>query len=442
MLNNIFSTTVANLSIQILGLLTGIILARYLGVESRGEWAVILFWPVFLVNIAVFGVDVFLSKIASRSPKNPGVLYVYAIKLSLILGIILIFTIFLLSNILLPDSKSNLLSLFYLVLLHIPFSIFTWLVYSIELGRKHIKNYNRIRVIFSITYLVILIANIIIFGNLNLESLVISFIGVNIITSLFIFGLIQISRDSFYVPIKIKEIFMGGLPYGFITLVNNMATQMPLLFFLYLSTNEALGFYVIAYSVASMHSFIGLSISKVFFSESVGKLSTAEKDVKWLSLKYKKILFIYIVFSFIFLLAVYPLVIILYGMEYEKSAYYAIFLIPATIFLSASNILEESLKGYGLVKSIIQANLLFVFVFIFTLLLMIYFDIGSMFDEERVIVSLIIASFSKFISICWHAKVSLSLSFRQLLLVDMEDVRDIVFQAKVLFKKIFRIKII
>ena len=66
--NSVAETTVANLVITVLGVLTGVLSARLLGPQGRGELAVIQLWPSQIATFAMLGLDAALVFYASREP--------------------------------------------------------------------------------------------------------------------------------------------------------------------------------------------------------------------------------------------------------------------------------------------------------------------------------------------------------------------------------------
>jgi O-antigen/teichoic acid export membrane protein len=62
------STAAANAALAVVGLLTGMLAARLLGAEGRGELAAAQAWPLFLANLGSFGVTDAIAYFGARSP--------------------------------------------------------------------------------------------------------------------------------------------------------------------------------------------------------------------------------------------------------------------------------------------------------------------------------------------------------------------------------------
>lgn len=61
-----------NIALALLGMLTGIIAARLLGPQGRGELAAIQLWPSFIASIAMLGLPEALVYYSAREPKRAG----------------------------------------------------------------------------------------------------------------------------------------------------------------------------------------------------------------------------------------------------------------------------------------------------------------------------------------------------------------------------------
>src|SRR5947209_1207742 len=60
----------ANLNYALIGVITGVVTARALGVEGRGDLAVVVFWPTLVATLVELGVGDALTLWVAREPGN------------------------------------------------------------------------------------------------------------------------------------------------------------------------------------------------------------------------------------------------------------------------------------------------------------------------------------------------------------------------------------
>ncbi|MGC6585155.1 lipopolysaccharide biosynthesis protein [Paenibacillus sp. Dod16] len=89
-LGNVMQTFASNVLILGVNVLTGIIIARTLGPEGRGEQAAMIMWPQFLAYCLTLGMPSALVYYMKKKDGNQGSLYITALIMSLILGCVAI----------------------------------------------------------------------------------------------------------------------------------------------------------------------------------------------------------------------------------------------------------------------------------------------------------------------------------------------------------------
>jgi O-antigen/teichoic acid export membrane protein len=89
-LGNVLQIFASNVFILGLNVLTGIIIARYLGPEGRGEQAAMIMWPGFLAYTLTLGIPASLVYYMKKKDENQGSLYITSLYISLVLGCVAI----------------------------------------------------------------------------------------------------------------------------------------------------------------------------------------------------------------------------------------------------------------------------------------------------------------------------------------------------------------
>lgn len=89
-LGNVLQIVASNIFILGLNVLTGIIIARFLGPEGRGEQAAMIMWPSFLAYSLTLGIPASLVYYMKKKDEDQGSLYITSLYMGLILGCIAI----------------------------------------------------------------------------------------------------------------------------------------------------------------------------------------------------------------------------------------------------------------------------------------------------------------------------------------------------------------
>ncbi|GIO89214.1 lipopolysaccharide biosynthesis protein [Paenibacillus lactis] len=87
-LGNVVQIFASNVFILGLNVLTGIIIARFLGPEGRGEQAAMIMWPRFLAYSLTLGIPAALVYYMKKKNEDQGSLYVTALYMSVLLGFV------------------------------------------------------------------------------------------------------------------------------------------------------------------------------------------------------------------------------------------------------------------------------------------------------------------------------------------------------------------
>lgn len=87
-LGNVVQIFASNVFILGLNVLTGIIIARFLGPEGRGEQAAMIMWPRFLAYSLTLGIPASLVYYMRKKDEDQGSLYITALYMSVVLGFV------------------------------------------------------------------------------------------------------------------------------------------------------------------------------------------------------------------------------------------------------------------------------------------------------------------------------------------------------------------
>jgi len=333
-----------------LGFAASIILARVLGPEGKGIYALIVLIPALMLKLGSLGIEAAnvyftgskryeIKDIASNS-------LLCGISLSSIL-ILLFFGVFHL-DIFQNYLASNQINSFYLclVVLTVPFSLLSGFLISIFLGAEKITVYNKINIFNSTFQLILLTVFLVIFkqGVLGaVISYVFGIIGLALVVILFI---TKFTKITFSFNRKLlKDSTKYGLKAYFGNLTQFLNYRLDMILVAAFLTPASVGFYSIAVGIAERLWMLPGAIATVLFPRIS---SLKDKEANNLTPRIARHIFL-IIFVLALMLALIagPLIKILFGPVFLPSVMPLIILLPGIIALGGCKILTADLAGRG-----------------------------------------------------------------------------------------------
>lgn len=331
--------------IQIVGILTGVILARNLGPEGRGIWSKIIFIPSFIANIASFGFDSYFSTSAVKKKYEKQSLINFSVFYAILAGSVCIFiAIFIVKYSGFIDINN--VPIEYLIpALSLPFAMLNLLIFSLELGYGRYFQYNLGRLIFAILNVLFLLV-LYFLSAFNIYYISIVYVLTNIIAGLLSVYFSHYKLTSFSIPriLELRTLFRGAAPFSIAAISFIIFSQLPNTFAIIFLSPENLGFFTIALSSATIHSIIGTTIGKIMLNLDHDDPNNTN------SIRILKFSFItYFVICVVLLLILPSLIIIIYGKQFLQSSHLVLYMIPYTIFIVINDFLDDFFKSKSFV---------------------------------------------------------------------------------------------
>ncbi|MFM7345308.1 MAG: oligosaccharide flippase family protein [Tagaea sp.] len=140
--------------IQVVNILTGLLAARLLGPEGRGELAEIMLWPGLLVEFGIIALsDALLYRAATRAA-TPKALFATIMWLGAILSVILIAVGYAIIPVLLSGESARLQAIeSWYIAAYVPVYLFALFVATMFQGHLDIKGWNVVRLLVGLGYL-------------------------------------------------------------------------------------------------------------------------------------------------------------------------------------------------------------------------------------------------------------------------------------------------
>lgn len=350
-MKKILYTLSGTVTIQIIGIITGILVARILGVDGRGQLAAIITWVSCITYIGDLGLPVAYTYTSAREK----IQIPYLISNTLLITPIQWAVLFLAGaviiwNVLHQISREVAITAIIFLAAYIPLNLFTRYFNAIHQGCKNFGYFNIVRLSVPFGYLLTLFVFILI----GLQS-VHWIVSANIISNIFALAL-AILFTFMYFSKKIGKpqfdlhLLYKNIRYGLVAFFGNLqpfnSLRIDILILTMLVSTFDLGLYTVAISAATIIRAQGIALGMVVLPEV-----TATKD----RIKTKRILikFLIIILSlsgataFIAFVWAKPLVIFVYGRDFAGSAKMVQILVLGAVAASGYRVLADGLRGIG-----------------------------------------------------------------------------------------------
>jgi len=358
-LKELYDTVTANILSVLIGTLTSIIIARVLGPEMRGEFAIITVWSSVFANLASFGINDGVGYFVGIN-KNRNIHYLQTgLAVVGFFSIILCFPSVLMIKYLMKTFSKEVT---YAGMCTVGISLFLipqfMLIQSYLQGKGLIKQLNIINILSTIIYFFMVIFAWIVSPRLNNVLILI------ILAYLLTYGILDIAviinlfkgtrkykdkLDRAYLFIDFKEakrLFSYGLSANLANMVNLLSAKLDQIFLSFLAEPISIGLYAISLNMMAPFSSIGNAVSTLalpMITSAVGIRKKSEIISKlYISYFYSIIPPILVVAS----LSKY-IIISIFGKEYIGASEISRVILISSIFIGANQLGISILKAVG-----------------------------------------------------------------------------------------------
>ena len=262
-----FSTTATNLICLILGAASGILAARFLGPEGRGELAVISYFPALMGSIFPLAVPQALTFFISKDRNRQAEFATAGFKISVVLGILGSAIFALVSPRTLAENNRHLSWAVALVCLAAPAMVVNPHLYAIQRGMERFNWVNGMLILTAMGYLFLLLVlcwlNIVSPLLVALSSLLLQMI----ISALHVWRLgfstirCSIGRQTY------TECLILGLKFFLPSLALTIFVISDRAILIRTATMEEIGYYSVAFSIAFPLSLVNEVFAQIGFVE-------------------------------------------------------------------------------------------------------------------------------------------------------------------------------
>jgi O-antigen/teichoic acid export membrane protein len=334
-----------SVAIQALNVVTGILLARALGPEGRGELAVIVLWPAVLSAVGSLGISEAATYHAARGASAIGRLIGSSIVVAAAQSGVLVAVGILLFPAVLSNQDDFVRHVAVVYLAYIPLSLLTLHLMGVLNGLHRFRAYNGLR----LTYFVAVAGGLVavsLLDQLTAVTAVAVYLSANAVTAVATIALVlkgSRGRIAFSRSVASTLVRYGLKSHtsGLSSMLNERLDQLLISVFL---APAKLGLYVVAVTLTSLTHLIGTSAGAVGLP-IIARLRSQEERLNAASRLIRLTLLGSIAVTVPLLLLTPTLIEMVFGPAFVGAAGAARILLVATVLLSLTRVLEATLKA-------------------------------------------------------------------------------------------------
>jgi O-antigen/teichoic acid export membrane protein len=361
LISNIIHTYSSRIILIILGLLSNIMITRYLGVENYGIYTLALTVIALGIQFGNFGLHAANIYYVAKKKMLLGMLLKNSILFSIISGITISMIIYFLSS-LYPNLINIDTSVLIIIMIMIPISLMSLFTKNLLIGIGKIKIDNKISIYTRVLTILLLLLCISLYTLDVKLALIIFAIGIS--TSL-VYILKILKKDVIYrykLSSKLMKSISGfGMKAYMSALFAFLVLKSDLFFVNYYLSKSELGYYSLAVSFIDYIYMLPVIIGTILFQ----KLSSIKNNNKKYEVM-KKLSFYFTIIYAIFLIVIYLssdfLITTLYGNDFLESVMPINILLIAIFFMGINTIVQQYLATTGFPKELIYFWLIGLFI--------------------------------------------------------------------------------
>lgn len=354
--SQVMLTTASNLLLGVIGLATGVLAARILGVQGRGLLAAIQSWPIFIAAVAQLGLSEAIVFHATRNPAHARGYMISSLSAAIGASVIFVIAGYCFMPLLLAKQPATVISAarLYLILL-IPLEALAGISVNAIRSRNNIVLWNALRFLSPVGWL----------GVLAVAALVQPtpyFVATGYIVMMLVLSLPLVYFVQSMLPGRLrpeKQKMLALLRYGLPTLASNAPLWLNLrldqMLMAGLLPPALLGLYVVAVAWSSVASPALSAIGSVLFPRLASVGPAPERTQAFA--KGCRLGAFCSVFIAVALAGATPTFLpVLFGPQFRTAVPCALILVLAGAFAGFNFVMENGLRGLGRPKAVMVAE--------------------------------------------------------------------------------------
>ncbi len=352
--NSFLKNNVITLIRQFLSIVIGVlfisVLARFLGTEDRGYYAIITLFPLMLITFLNLGINTSTIFFVSKKEFDLPV----AIVTNVIMAVVLSVVSFVIGFIFIEIFKDTMFAhvptyCLYTVLLALPFMFLASFLQTVFQGLQNFKVFNSILLVQQVGTL-LLVSTLIVINDLGLFGAILAFVFGYVVTVIYISYILY---RHYKVRLRVEDfsvvLLKNSLSYGIKAHVSNSITVLnyrtAILMLTSFSVPSVVAIYDVAVSIGERLSIFSQSISSVLFPKISSMQGEENRNKLTATVSRSLIIFMICISVVLFFLSDW-IFHILFAKYPESSLIFKI-LLPGLALLSVEKLLSNDLAGRG-----------------------------------------------------------------------------------------------
>lgn len=327
------------------GLISGVLVARFLGVEERGLLAAVIYWPHFIAGIAAMGLNEGIVIHAAKTGVTD-TLRATIFALSGVLALLVGLTGFILMPWLLGESRQE-----YLLFSQIYFLAFIPVTYlaqnflAVDQGELNFQRFNTQRLIQAAAYPLLLV----IFWATGILTVEYAAIAVLAGTAIVAISRVWRAKSALVIRPSQKEailVLAVSIRLHFVNIVMQISAQADKMFLVLFSSNTELGLYVIAFTAANSVVSIFVQTYINIMLPTAARLEQEFAGMRDIVIPLRRLAGIIVLVTIILIPVMPYLIVFVFGKEFEAAGEYAKVLLLAFAFFGIRKALVYLLRSW------------------------------------------------------------------------------------------------
>ncbi|MFT5485884.1 MAG: O-antigen/teichoic acid export membrane protein [Paracoccaceae bacterium] len=277
-MKHIFTSFLSSGAVQIANVITGILAARLLLPEGRGELAFLLLWPALIADVGALSVNTAVSYYTAQKKFSPKQVFASAFFTLSVLSLLLMGAFALLMPFLFAGRGPELWTVGWVFLIFIPIHLYSSCLFSQFQGAHNFTMYNILRMVLAYSYFIFVVPFIWLFGETP-AAFAYAFLVANAATLLVSTTLAGRNGWISCLPDKdaVKSLLSYGSRFHVSVLMAIVSRRIDIVVVTVLLSSAELGLYVAAGALAGLPMIATVTMNMLVFP----KIATAaEQEAK------------------------------------------------------------------------------------------------------------------------------------------------------------------
>lgn len=349
-ITNFSMTATVNISASVIGLLTGIFLARLLGPEERGALAAIQNIPTLLLGVGSLGITTAVAYYSGKDPKSAGTFLVTGLITLILWSIPLMVLSYHIIPYFIKGQSPIIIKYARLYLLIIPIQFFIGVPFWVLQGVSEFRLWNILRFQAPVAWALSILA-MWIYGTISGEYISIVYLAImSIVACVFMVVTFKIIPAPYKFNIYLlPKLLYYGLPTSLTVVPQQLNLRLDQLLMAAMLSAESLGLYVVAVAWSGGTAPIFTSVSQILFPR-LASIQDKEIQAEILQQVIRMSSLCSIVVTVILIILT-PIVFPwLFGRLFIEAVSPAAVLVLASGISNLNNIASDGLRGLGFPK--------------------------------------------------------------------------------------------